>query len=129
VGVRGRGEPGSWESLPPGAQGELLRSAAKIRLDREASFDADPGPDALRALRARTLLVQGGRRPLSTRRVTVALAGLLPRSTTVAIEGAGHRLPLTHTSAVLDALIAHLEAARAACGAGAPGRATCCPAA
>lgn len=101
--------PNSWDALPARAREEILNYADKIRLDWEASFDADPGVRALRAIQPRALLVHGGGSPLSTRRVAAALAEMLPHSTLRVVDEANHLLPLTHGPALMEALLAHLH--------------------
>jgi pimeloyl-ACP methyl ester carboxylesterase len=103
--------PGSWDALPERARDEVVRCVEKLRLDFEASFDTDPGVDAIRALTVPTLLVEGTHGTFPARRIVAALAGLLPRATREVVEGANHLMPLTHTAVLTDAILRHLAAA------------------
>jgi pimeloyl-ACP methyl ester carboxylesterase len=56
-----------------------------------------------------TLLVQGTRSPLPTRRICELLARALPEAQIATIEGAGHLSPLTHRDGVNALIAAHLD--------------------
>ena len=103
--------PGSWDALPERARDEVVRCVEKLRLDFEASFDTDPGVDAIRAIAVPTLLVEGTRGTFPARRIVAALAGMLPRVTREVVEGANHLMPLTHPGVLTDAILRHLAAA------------------
>jgi len=101
--------PGAFEKLAPEMQGEMLRVAAKIQLDFDASFGADLPEDALRSLPVRTLIVAGGRSPASTRGIAAALERLLPHAQTRVFDDAGHLLPLTHARTLAQAMLDHMS--------------------
>lgn len=67
------------------------------------------GAGRLEAITAPTLLVQGATSPAIIGAVMDVLAARLPNAHSVTIAGAGHMLPLTHSEAVRDVVVAHLE--------------------
>ena len=72
-------------------------------------FDSPLTPEALGAVTAPTLVVEGGR----TGEVEQALCDMVhrhvPTSHHVVIDEAGHMMPLTHPKALTAAILAHLE--------------------
>jgi pimeloyl-ACP methyl ester carboxylesterase len=86
----------------------------KLRLDFEASFDPDPGVEAIRSISVPTLLVQGTRSTLPARRIIAALFGMLPRVQLQVVDGANHLLPLTHAPALTESVLRHLGAVASA---------------
>ncbi len=91
---------GAWEAMPDAARDQLVNQAAKIRLDWESSFAADPGRDALRQLSAKTLLVRGDNSPWPMMSLVEGLHESMPTSAKRIVEGAGHLLPMTHPTQV-----------------------------
>jgi pimeloyl-ACP methyl ester carboxylesterase len=102
---------GSWDAMPERARAEVLRCVEKLRLDFEASFDTDPGVEAIRGISVPTLLVQGTRSTLPARRIIAALLRMLPQVQLQLVDGANHLLPLTHAPALTESVLRHLEAA------------------
>ncbi len=105
--------PGSWGRLPREAREGMFASAEQILLNWEATFHAELDMTALGKLDMPTLLLHGGRSPLSTRRIAAVLAGLLPRARLVELAAANHMLPVTHGAELTDLLRAHFAAADA----------------
>jgi pimeloyl-ACP methyl ester carboxylesterase len=101
---------GAWNAMRPNAQKALMRWAPKGPLDFRALIEAAAAPEAYRALRFPVLVMRGEYAPLSTRTIADGLAGLLPTSQTVVIDGAGHMGPFTHAAAVSAWLVAHIAA-------------------
>jgi len=101
---------GAWARLPAAAQADMLQLAAKIGLDWQAVFAADPDPRRLGVLGERTLLVRGDQSPAPMLRLVDTLHRLMPGSTHAIVPEAGHLLPVTHGAALTDALLAHLHA-------------------
>ena len=102
--------PGSWDAMPERARNEVLRSVEKLRLDFEASFNTDPGEEAIRGIRAPTLLVQGTKSTLPARRIIAALSGMLPQAELQVVDGANHLLPLTHAPVLTESVLRYLDA-------------------
>jgi len=102
---------GSWQKMPLAARADVLGMTAKLALDWQASFAADPGPDCLSVLANRTLLVRGDKSPEPMRVLVDALHDLMPGSTRIVVRGANHLLPLTHMPDLVGIVAAHLHAA------------------
>jgi len=105
---------GSWEMLDPAVRASLIGLSAKIRLDWNAAFDADPGLPLLDRLGPRALLVRGDRSPAPMRTLVDALHGLMPGSRRIVVPGADHLLPLRHGPGLTEALVAHWRTSPAA---------------
>lgn len=101
---------GSWAALPSAMRDTMLNSAEKIALDWQASFAIDPSLQALAALGLRTALFRGDRSPEPMRRLVDALHVLMPGSSLSVISGAGHLLPATHSSVLIQAITTQLHA-------------------
>jgi pimeloyl-ACP methyl ester carboxylesterase len=104
---------GSWDALDPAARLSAISQTAKIWLDWEASFAADPGISLLSRLGPRTLLVRGDRSPWPMVKLVDALHALMPGSRLVVVRGAGHLLPLSHSASLTEVLLAELSASNA----------------
>jgi pimeloyl-ACP methyl ester carboxylesterase len=76
---------------------------------REASFAVDPGADRLKGLGPRTLLVRGDANPAPMCELVDALHELMPGSEQIVVPGANHLLPLTHSAALVNAIMAQLH--------------------
>ncbi len=103
---------GAWEAMSDAARQQLVSQAAKIRLDWESSFAADPGPDALRRLSAKTLLVRGNNSPWPMMSLVDGFHEIMPSSAKHVVQGAGHLLPMTHPEDVAGLVCAHSCAER-----------------
>jgi pimeloyl-ACP methyl ester carboxylesterase len=108
---------GSWDALSIPVRVEMMAKARKIRLDWDASFEADPGQDALSRLTMPTLLIHGSKSPRSTQQICRGLATLLPNASLMQFEGAGHMLPLTHGVELTRVLAPHFHTAQGSPGA------------
>lgn len=100
---------GSWAALPAAMRKSMLGMADKIMLDWQASFAADPGSDRLSELGPRTVLLRGDHSPEPMRHLADALHSLMPDSRHIIVSGADHLLPLTHNSAVTNAIMTELH--------------------
>ncbi|MCP3995794.1 MAG: alpha/beta hydrolase [bacterium] len=98
---------GAWEAMSDAAREQLVNQAAKIRLDWESSFAADPGRDALRRLAAKTLLVRGDNSPWPMMSLVDGLHEIMPSSAKRVVQGAGHLLPMTHPKQLAGLVCAH----------------------
>jgi pimeloyl-ACP methyl ester carboxylesterase len=101
---------GTWDRLPPAAQGDMLNVVDKIRLDWKAVFATDPGDRSLALLGERTLLVRGDQSPAPMLRLVDTLHHLMPGSGRTVVGGANHLLPVTHGPALTEAILLHLHA-------------------
>ncbi|MGO8917318.1 MAG: alpha/beta fold hydrolase [Stellaceae bacterium] len=101
---------GAWAALAPALRAGMLQSTDKIVLDWQASFATDPGPQPLARLGARTALLRGERSPAPMRRLVDALHRLMPGSRRTVVAGANHLLPLTHSAAMIEAIMEQLSA-------------------
>jgi pimeloyl-ACP methyl ester carboxylesterase len=101
---------GAWEKLSSPIRADMLAMTDKIVLDWEAAFALDPGRAAIAALGPRTALLRGDQSPEPMRRLVDALHRLMPGSSHAIIAPANHLLPLTHASAVANAILAHYHA-------------------
>ena len=88
----------------------MSAAADKIALDWQASFAADPGLERLSTLGVSTLLLRGDRSPQPMCPLVDTLHRLMPYSARAVVPGANHLLPLTHPSALIDAILSHLHA-------------------
>jgi pimeloyl-ACP methyl ester carboxylesterase len=101
---------GAWDAMRPAAQKNLMCWAPKGPLDFRALIEEQTSASTYERLRFPVMLMRGQYAPLPTRVIAEALAGLLPVSQTVEIEGAGHMGPLTHASTVSAWLVQHIAA-------------------
>ncbi len=101
---------GSWDRLPFATRAEMLKVADKIALDWQASFAFEPDRQQLAMLGSRTLLIRGTQSPGPMVQLVDVLHALMPGSTCLAIDGAGHLLPLTHGDTMTRTILSHLRA-------------------
>lgn len=104
---------GAWNAVPAAKRDAFAARLAKVALDFHATLNEPARPEDFRMLALPTLIVQGSRSPLPTRRICELLARALPEARTKTIDGAGHMAPLTHRNEVNDLIVAHLDANRA----------------
>jgi len=100
----------SWSALRPRQQAALVASAPKIASDFRAAFAFDPGPQPLRALAARTLIVRGDASPVPMQTLVDSLHELMPGSAHALVRGANHLAPFTHCAEVVSLIGHHLHA-------------------
>ena len=82
---------------------------ANVVRDFDALF-GDPGRlDDIRAIGARTLLIQGTHTKLPSRTLCARLRVALPQATFRTVEGAGHMSPITHREAVNTLITTFLQ--------------------
>jgi pimeloyl-ACP methyl ester carboxylesterase len=102
--------PGSWNAIPAAKRGAMAARLSKVALDFHAVLSEPAGPDAFRRVAAPTLVVRGERTPLPTQRICGLLGQILPDSSLITVNGAGHMAPLTHATQVNALIAAHLNA-------------------
>lgn len=103
-------EPGAWAAIPAAKRDALAPRLAKVALDFYSTINDAARLDDMRGLGAATLLMQGARTALPTRRICEQLARVLPEVNMRIIGGAGHMMPLTHREEVNGLIAAHLDA-------------------
>jgi pimeloyl-ACP methyl ester carboxylesterase len=103
---------GSWAVMPAVRQDAFAARLPKVALDFQATLHEPARASDLRGIEVPTLLMQGGRSPLSVRRIVRRLAQVLPRCKVDTLAEAGHMAPLTHRDAVDDRIEAHLASCR-----------------
>lgn len=104
---------GTWAKVPADKRAGLAARLPKIALDFHAAFNEPIGLADLRSMTVPTLLLQGTRSPLPTRRICDRLARSLPHARLKSIPGAGHMAPLTHRDQINAFVVDHLESHRA----------------
>jgi pimeloyl-ACP methyl ester carboxylesterase len=97
--------PGSWDAIPAEKRAAFAPLLAGIALNFQALLSEPAEIEDVRGLPVPTLLLQGGRTTLPSRRVCERLRDALPGAQFRVVPGAGHMLPLTHRDAV-NALVA-----------------------
>jgi pimeloyl-ACP methyl ester carboxylesterase len=101
---------GAWGKMPVALRAGILQMTDKIVLDWQASFGAEADLHALETLGTRTLLLSGDRSPEPMLRLVKALTLLMPASKRVVVPSAGHLLPATHPSEMIEAMLDHIHA-------------------
>ena len=99
---------GEWARMADHVRVRIERAIPSVARQWEAIFaDTTPLADYAR-LRMPTLLLAGDHGPITARRVTELLAGVVPHAVHRVIVGAGHMAPVTHAAPVNAAITAHL---------------------
>lgn len=97
----GDGRP--WESLPEEGQNAIIKRIPLIGAGSRA-VNEDPydllGTRKLEAIKALTLIIDGGQGEVAMNSVCDGLARRIPNATRVCIPGGGHMVPLTKPEAV-----------------------------
>jgi pimeloyl-ACP methyl ester carboxylesterase len=101
--------PGSWAGMPQAKRDAMVPRLAKVALDFHATLSEPAGIEDFGALGLPTLVLQGGRSPLPTRRICELLAGVVPECRLRTVDAAGHMGPLTHRDVINDLIVAHLN--------------------
>jgi len=102
--------PGAWARLSPGARARLAGQIAGVSANFTAVFAESATAEDYRRISTPTLVLRGTGSPRPARRAAELVAAVVPCATIVTIAGAGHMLPITHSTAVADALTSHIEA-------------------
>jgi pimeloyl-ACP methyl ester carboxylesterase len=102
------GGAGAWDVLRPAMQAALARWVPRAPLDFHALME-EPTPLATYAgLDVPTLVIRGEHAPRPTRMIAELLPALLPAARLTVVTGAGHMGPLTHATAVNQAIVDHI---------------------
>jgi pimeloyl-ACP methyl ester carboxylesterase len=99
---------GEWGRLADHARVRVERAIPSVARQWEAIFADSTTLADYAGLRMPTLLLSGDHGPITARRVTELLAGVVPHAVHRVITGAGHMAPLTHAAPVNAAITAHL---------------------
>lgn len=105
--------PGAFAALRPALQDALIRWAPKAPLDFRALIDEPTPAHAYSGLELPVLILRGENAPRPTRLIAELLAGLIPASELVTVEGAGHMGPITHAPEVSALIVRHVESVNA----------------
>ena len=91
---------GAWGALPEPTRQGFLAVGRKVFLEVRSLMADRTSHESYAHIAAPSLLLSGDRSPPAARRVCAILGEALPRAAHVAVEGAGHMGPLTHSNAV-----------------------------
>jgi len=103
---------GAFDAMPAAVQQRFSAQIAKVKLDFQALLGEPATLADLAMLTMPALVMAGADSPLSTRRLTAALAQALPQASTLQTPG-GHMAPITHAQHVNDAFARFLAEAEA----------------
>jgi pimeloyl-ACP methyl ester carboxylesterase len=98
---------GTFETLRPQVQDEIMRYVAKAPLEFTALLHERITPATIRALRIPVLIMRGEHAPMPTALIAHGLAVALAAELVI-VPGAGHMGPFTHADAVNRAIAGHL---------------------
>lgn len=99
----------AWAAMPEPRREALAGAMRAVRAEWDAAF-SDPTPlVAYAELDVPVIYMTGSQSPASSRAVARLLTKVLPRVTTVEIEGVGHMGPVTHSEQINALIEHHLE--------------------
>lgn len=99
---------GAWDRLPGFVREPLVAGAPRTFAEVVSGQQDRTTLEEVAAIRCPTLVARGGSTTREAVEMCDALAGAIPGSTRVVIEGAGHQLPRTHARGAAHALDAFL---------------------
>ena len=100
---------GSWRALPEATRQRMLRIGDVAVRSWAALFTNPITVSDLTQIRVPTLVVQGAQTTAPERRLCEIVGDRVPEARQVVVEDAGHMVPLTHPTAIAEALKAHLR--------------------
>jgi pimeloyl-ACP methyl ester carboxylesterase len=100
--------PGAWSTLPEPTRRDFKAVAWKVHAEVSSLWGDPTDREGFARIAAPTLLMTGGRTPLTERRVVERLASALPHATVEAFPELGHMGPVTDARSVNAAIVAHL---------------------
>jgi len=103
------GGAGSWDALPVTVRGRMLRTSEAAVRSWAALFTNPIAVSDLMQIGVPTLVIQGAQTTAPERRLCEIVADRVPEAREVVVEGAGHMVPLTHPTAIAEAVEAHLR--------------------
>jgi pimeloyl-ACP methyl ester carboxylesterase len=101
--------PGTWESMRPEVQVEVVRFLPKALLDFHALINEAGSPDDYANFAFPVRLLSGEHAPFPTRLIAEQLSARLAGADIMTIGGAGHMGPLTHPELAAHAMAAHIR--------------------
>lgn len=107
------GGKGAWRTLRPEVQTDLVEWLPKAPLDFAALIEEPADATAYSRLDFPVLVLRGEHAPRPSRLIAETLPKLLPEARLAVVAGAGHLGPLTHTAAVNELIVRHLDDAEA----------------
>lgn len=99
---------GAWRDFAPTTQARLVRKAAKVAQDFQATMTPDTDARSLGELDIPTLLICGTNSPQPAQRICRLLAMAIREARLRAVPFAGHMLPVTHATEVNRLIAEHL---------------------
>lgn len=102
--------PGSWAAMPAEKRAAFAPQLAKVALDFHALLAEPTELEDLCDIALPSLLVQGERTTLPSRRICAHLRTALPKGTFRVVQGAGHMVPITHRDEVNALIASYIEA-------------------
>lgn len=102
--------PGFYRTLPPPSQDVYLSTAHEAHRQASMVPTSTLTLDALKQLRIPTLFLVGETSPSAARESAALAADAMPHGQLLRVSGAGHMGPLTHSSHVNGAMLAHFAA-------------------
>ena len=100
----------AWEAMGPAQRTAVIARIVTVPRHFAALFRATWSTRLLACLTMPVLLVHGAATRAPARRVADLLGDALPHAQRIEIAGAGHLGPMTHASAVNEAMLNHLQA-------------------
>ncbi len=101
---------GFWDAMPAAAQAPYLAAKQKVYAEVNSLLSEPYDLANYAAIRARVLLLSGGKSPLPARRVCAVLAAVIPGAQEQCFADAGHVGPLSHADAVNEVVAGFLAA-------------------
>jgi pimeloyl-ACP methyl ester carboxylesterase len=99
---------GTWRQMPDERKTLVASQIDNIAQEFGAVFDEGLSAAAYEKLHLPTTIVRGDQSRAPAMSVAAALARAIPTATLHTVEGAGHMLPLTHKTKVLDVVMQHI---------------------
>ncbi len=99
---------GTWHLMPEERKALVASQIENIAQEFGAVFDEGLSAAAYEKLHVPTTIVRGDVSPAPAMSVAASLSRVIPTATLHTIEGAGHMLPLTHKTQVLDIVMQHI---------------------
>ena len=104
--------PGAWDEIRPEVKAAFRASQEKMHREVWALTRNQPPLEQYEGIEAPCLFLHGAETREAAKAVCRRVADVLPRPTIVAVDGAGHMGPLSHRTAVNDAIADHLRITR-----------------
>jgi pimeloyl-ACP methyl ester carboxylesterase len=103
--------PGAFATMPDVVRESIRASAGKTSREWAPAFETDISLQELRGIATPTLILRGSRTNRTTHRICDLVRASIAGSSIAEIQGGGHMCPLTHATAVNQAIAGHLAGA------------------